>query len=233
MKKLYLLTLVVFSLNVSCISNADSTSTKRKCKEQSSTITTPAEAIAALKAGNERYVKGEMAHPNSDAARRASTVGSQSPYAVVVACSDSRVPVEVLFDQGIGDIFVIRTAGNSVSEDVVMGSLDYAVDHLDTPLVVILGHQNCGGISSAIAPHGDDDHHHNGKIGELLTILREDVEQYVGHPEQLDEAIYTNATAQVDRVKEVDYIKEKIKAGKLEVVSAYYNIDNGKVTFAE
>ncbi|MFI3268865.1 MAG: carbonic anhydrase [Rikenellaceae bacterium] len=207
--------------------------TDKCCEVSTANITTPAQAISALKAGNARYVAGKMAFPNSDAKRRDETLNSQKPFAVVVSCSDSRVPVELLFDQGIGDLFVIRTAGNSVADDVVMGSIDYAVDHLGTPLVVILGHQNCGGVTSTIAHCEGSEEHHHGKIGELLAVLRQDVEQFVGHPEQLDEAIHVNAEAQVKRIKSVDYIAEKMKKGELQIISAYYHLDSGEVSFDE
>lgn len=136
----------------------------------------------------------------------------------------------MLFDQGLGDIFVIRTAGNSVGSDIVMGSVDYAVDHLEVPLVVILGHQNCGGVTSAIA-ESDSHHESHGKIDQLLEIVRDDVKPYVGHPEQLDEAIHVNAKVQRDDIEAVKYIQEKESEGKLKVVSAYYSFDTGVVTF--
>ncbi len=236
MKRIILSLIAAAALCTGCLQQTP-TATKscsdKCCEVSTANITTPAQAIAALKAGNARYVAGKMAFPNSDAKRREQTLNSQKPYAVVVACSDSRVPVELLFDQGIGDLFVIRTAGNSVADDVVMGSIDYAVDHLGTPLVVVLGHQNCGGVTSTIAQSSGEEHHHHGKIGELLAVIRQDVEPYVGHPEQLDEAIHVNAEAQVKRIKSVGYIAEKVKKGELQILSAYYSLDNGAVSFDE
>ncbi len=229
MKKLYLaLSFAALAFAISCGSAASTSS-------EAVVVETPQQAIDALKAGNSRYAAGESINPNADQSRRDETLNSQAPFAAVVACSDSRVPVGLLFDQGIGDIFVIRTAGNSVVGDVVMGSVDYAVDHLNVPLVVVLGHQNCGGVTSVISvdPHAEHEHHHNGSIGGLLEALTPAIEGYIGHPEQLDEAIHVNADAQVEAIKSVDYIKEKIEAGKLKVVSAYYNIGDGTVTFEE
>lgn len=233
MKQLYyLLSATLFVFATSC---GSTTSTSTSTTVERVVVETPQQAINALKAGNSRYASGESINPNADQARRDETLNSQSPYAAIVACSDSRVPVELLFDQGIGDLFVIRTAGNSVAGDVVMGSVDYAIDHLNVPLVVVLGHQNCGGVTSVISASHDDheEHHHNGSIGGLLEALAPSIESYIGHPKKLDEAIHVNATAQVDAIKSVDYIEEKIKAGKLKVVSAYYNIDNGSVTFEQ
>ncbi|MFI3328764.1 MAG: carbonic anhydrase [Rikenellaceae bacterium] len=191
-------------------------------------IETPEQAIKALQEGNARFVAGKLQVPNADEARRTETFNKQKPFAVVVGCSDSRVPVEMLFDCGIGDLFVIRTAGNSVADDVVMGSIDYAVDHLGCPLVVILGHQNCGGITSACEPSAE---HHHGKIDQLLAVIRQDVEKYVGHPEQLDEAIHANAEEQVKRIKREKYLADKFKQNKLQVISAYYHLDTGVVDF--
>lgn len=218
-------------LCVSCIGTTTST-----VAVESVAITNPAAAIEALKAGNERFVKGESIHPNSDAARREQTLSSQSPFAVIISCSDSRVPVELLFDQGIGDLFVIRTAGNTITDDSVMGSVDYAVDHLGTPLVVVLGHQHCGGVTAAISTSDDEhdhEHHHNGKIGELIELLQRDVKPYIGHPELVNEAIAANTQAQVDKVKQVDYIREQIASGEVQVVGAYYNLDSGVVEFVQ
>ncbi len=206
---------------------------RTSCTISHDSIETPQAAIAELKAGNERFVKGKMISPNQSPQRREQTENGQKPFAVVVACSDSRVPVERIFDQGIGDIFVIRTAGNSVADDVVMGSIDYAIDHLNTPLVVILGHQNCGGITSAIAACSPTEEHHHGKIDQLLAVIAQDVEAFMGHPEDLDEAIHVNAEAQVKRIEKVNYLKDKLESGALQIVSAYYNLKTGEVSFDE
>ncbi|MFI3304879.1 MAG: carbonic anhydrase [Rikenellaceae bacterium] len=228
MRKLY------FTLLAALVVALTSCGTAASVSSQDLVVETPLQAIDALKSGNARYVAGESINPNADQERRDETLNSQSPYAAVVACSDSRVPVELLFDQGIGDLFVIRTAGNSVAGDVVMGSVDYAIDHLNVPLVVVLGHQNCGGVTSVISvSHDHEEHHHNGSIGAMLAALAPSVEPYIGHPDMLDEAIHVNAAAQVDAIESVDYIREKIEAGELKVVSAYYNIGDGKVTFEE
>ncbi len=219
MKRVFIILLSV-SFAISCASNIASTAN----------IETPEEALKVLIEGNERFVSGKLQYPHSNASRRTETFESQKPFAVVVGCSDSRVPVELLFDCGVGDLFVIRTAGNSVADDVVMGSIDYAVDHLECPLVVILGHQNCGGVTSACEPTAE---HHHGKIDELLAVIRQDIKEFVGHPEDLDKAIHVNAEAQVERIKKVEYLSEKVKNGKLRVVSAYYHLDTGVVDFDE
>ncbi len=228
------------ALLAACVgTNGESTCDKKCSKEcpqkevaTEATPSTPDAAIAELKAGNKRFVTEVNKHPRKGKVRLNETLNTQYPYVAVVACSDSRVPVELLFDQGIGDIFVIRTAGNSVSPDVMMGSVDYAVDHLEVPLVVVLGHQNCGGVTSAIAAVKEGEHHHhNGKIGELLEIIQADVKPFIGHPEKLEEAIQMNTEAQVKRINDVDYIQKRVKEGKLKVVGAYYNLETGEVIF--
>lgn len=109
---------------------------------------TPAQAWAALREGNDRFVRGEVAHPSQDAARRTEVAAAQYPFAVVFGCSDSRVAAELIFDQGLGDVFVVRTAGNVVDATVV-GSIEYGVAVLGAPLVVVLGHDKCGAVAAA------------------------------------------------------------------------------------
>lgn len=109
----------------------------------------PTQAWAALRSGNARFVKGEVAHPDQDASRRAELNDSQHPFAVIFGCSDSRVAAEIIFDQGLGDAFVVRTAGH-VLDTTIIGSIEYGVDLLRTPLVVVLGHDRCGAVAAAV-----------------------------------------------------------------------------------
>lgn len=109
----------------------------------------PREVWTTLVQGNERFVAGELAHPNQNAARRSSLTTSQHPMAVIFGCSDSRLAAEIIFDVGLGDIFVVRTAGQ-VIDDAVLGSLEYSVDVLQVPLIVVLGHDSCGAVTAAM-----------------------------------------------------------------------------------
>jgi carbonic anhydrase len=111
---------------------------------------TPAAALERLLAGNQRFVTGEPLHPNQDAGRRAALAPGQKPFAVLFGCSDSRLAAEIIFDQGLGDLFVIRTAGHVVGPEV-LGSIEYAVANLDVPLVAVLGHDSCGAIAASLA----------------------------------------------------------------------------------
>src|SRR2546430_7064831 len=108
----------------------------------------PAEAISKLKEGNGRYTSGNLQHPGQTTERRAELTKSQHPFAVIVSCSDSRVPPEIVFDQGLGDLFVLRVAGH-VIDNHSLGSIEYAVDHLAVRLIVVLGHQSCGAVKAA------------------------------------------------------------------------------------
>ncbi len=108
-----------------------------------------ADALAELQAGNLRFTQGRSRHPHQDAGRRAELTGGQAPFAVVLACSDSRVPPEIVFDQGLGDLFVVRTAGEVV-DDGVLGSIEYGVAALGAPLVVVLGHESCGAVRATL-----------------------------------------------------------------------------------
>lgn len=192
------------------------------------TPNTPQEALATLAEGNDRFVSGTPLHPNADMERVAATAPHQEPFAAVVGCSDSRVPVELIFDQGIGDIFVIRTAGNNVEGDMVMGSVEYAVDHLGVKVLLVLGHNSCGGVTSAIS-HGE----HSGAVGNLLHHIQADIPDFVGKPEMLDEAIAAHTNAQVATLLQNDLVAESVKAGRLIVRGAHYDIHTGKVTFLE
>lgn len=187
--------------------------------------TTPEEAIAKLKAGNERFINGISIYPRTNMERVKETAPHQDPFVAVVGCSDSRVPIELIFDQGISDIFVIRTAGNNVNSDMVIGSVDYAIEHLGVKLLLVLGHGSCGGVTGAIS---EDEGH--GNIEKLLDIIRKDITNYIGKPECLDEAIRHHAHQQVERILAYPHVAEKVKKGELLVKCAYYDVNTGKVS---
>ena len=200
------------------------------CQSKSTQVpSTPDEALAELFAGNERYVNEKCINPHSDMERVEKTAPHQAPFAAVVGCSDSRVPVELLFDQGIGDIFVIRTAGNNVNSEMVMGSVDYAIEHLGVKILLVLGHGSCGGVTGAISEDG----HEHGNIGHLLGTIRNDVSDYVGKTERLDEAIRHHTLIQVKRIMAYPHVAEKVEKGELLVTPAYYDVNTGKVSFLQ
>ncbi|MFA4904508.1 MAG: carbonic anhydrase [Desulfobaccales bacterium] len=189
------------------------------------------EAARILKEGNGRYVDGKPRHPHQDRERRALTAGQgQHPLATVLTCSDSRVPPEIIFDQGIGDIFVVRVAGNVAATDEI-GSIEYAVDHLATPLVMVLGHTQCGAVTAVV----DDD-----KLPPNIAALVEPIRPAVAkaredHPEAakdvlLNAAIKDNVwQAITDMLGASPIIRDKVKGGQVRVVGAIYEIDSGQV----
>lgn len=219
------------------ISMASFTGCKAELKNELITVelkevTTPQEAIERLKEGNTRYVADSCAFPHHNHQRVEETAPHQAPFVAIVGCSDSRVPVEMVFDQGIGDIFVIRTAGNSVNDNSVMGSIDYAITHLGVKAVVVLGHESCGGVTGAIAVAKEGEvSHEEGKVSLLLEVIREDVKEYIGMPDSLSAAIALNTNKQVERIKQCEHVQKLVNEGKLSVVAAHYNVHTGKVEF--
>ncbi len=186
-------------------------------------------AWQALLEGNRRYVAGTLAHPHQSPQRRDEVVAGQHPFAIVLSCSDSRVPVEVLFDQGIGDIFVVRTAGNIV-DDVALGSIEYAAKHLHVPLLVILGHQKCGAIA-ATAGGGEAP----GHIASIVQILRPIVEGVRGQPgDVVENAVHANVRHLVAQLRSSQPIlSHLVHEGRLKVVGAYYSLETGAVSLVE
>src|SRR5438270_6575387 len=220
-------------------------------------VVSPAEAMSRLKEGNGRYTNGNQQHPHESiedrtyvatnsyenagmtflgmtaaqaAERRAELTKSQHPFAIIVSCSDSRVPPEIVFDQGLGDLFVLRVAGN-VIDDHSLGSIEYAVNHLAVRLIVVLGHQRCGAVKAAketIAAKAEAPAHIQSLVpaiqpavdatakGDLEATVRENVKNVV-------QALRSSAPV----------LKAKVDSGELKVVGAYYSLDTGSVAFPE
>lgn len=191
----------------------------------------PAEALQLLKAGNERFGAGVCFYPPIGAERRAEVVRhGQQPYATLISCSDSRVPLEVLFNVGIGDIFVIRVAGNVCSTDEI-GSSEYGVGHLGTPLCVVLGHSHCGAITAVLT--GAKLH---GSISQLVAPIVPVAEQVLRDnpgvaPEQLvAQAVTANVWQSIeDLLVHSELIRNAVKAGKTQVIGAVYDLESGQV----
>lgn len=184
------------------------------------------EALRKLLEGNKRYAAEAAVNPDHDAACRTRVAKGQAPFAIVLGCSDSRVAPEVLFDQGMGDLFVVRTAGQ-VADDVALGSIEYAAEHLGAPLVVVLGHERCGAVK-ATADGGEAP----GHIEALVKAIRPSVEKVKGKEGDLAEnAMVANVEATVEQLKASKPILAKlVEEGKLKVVGARYDLDTGEVT---
>ena len=222
---LKVITLLTLGVSLSMCKNPSTPVKEETVVTELPPVNTPGEGLVALKAGNERYVSEHPLFPHSNHKRVEETAPHQNPFAAVVGCSDSRVPVELIFDQGVGDIFVIRTAGNNVNCDLVMGSVDYAIEHLGVKVLLVLGHGSCGGVTGAISEEEE-----GGNVGKLLGTIRQDVTEYVGKPDSLDVAIQKHAHIQVERILSYPHVAEKVKKGELIVKQAYYDVKTGKVT---
>jgi carbonic anhydrase len=189
------------------------------------------DAARILKEGNGRYVEGKPQHPHQDRERRALTAGQgQHPLATVLTCSDSRVPPEILFDQGIGDLFVVRVAGNVAATDEI-GSIEYAVDHLGTPLVVVLGHSHCGAVTAVV-----DGDKLPPNIAALVEPIRPAVAKARENNPDASKEVLLNAAIQdnvwqaiADMLRQSPIIREKVRDGRVRVVGALYEIDSGQV----
>ncbi len=193
-------------------------------------IVPPAEAISRLKDGNGRYTNGNQQHPRQSTEQRVELIKSQHPFAIVVGCADSRVPPEIVFDQGLGDLFVLRVAGN-VIDDHSLGSIEYAVDHLAVRLIVVLGHQSCGAVKAAkdtIAAKTEAPAH----IQSLVTAIQPAVEATV-HGD-LETTVKANVKDVVQALRSsTPVLKPKVDSGELRVLGAYYSLDTGAVSFLD
>lgn len=192
---------------------------------------TAAEALARLLEGNRRFAAAKTLHPHQDATRRSEVLAGQNPFAVILTCSDSRVPPEILFDQGIGDLFVIRTAGNVVDK-VGLGSIEYAVAHLGVRLVVVLGHQHCGAVKAACA-----DGEAEGHIASIVKIIQTSVEKARESEavEDLPAAVVDlNARHVADRLRENEPVLQPLAAaGQVSIIAARYDLDTGNVVLLD
>jgi carbonic anhydrase len=190
------------------------------------------EALKKLFEGNTRFVKGAMLHPHSDAGRRNELASGQKPFAAVLTCSDSRVAPEVLFDQGLGDIFVIRVAGN-IAGPSEQGSIEYAVEHLNVPLLVVLGHTKCGAVKAACGGG-----HAGGAVAGILKTIEPAIKSAKARgaggeglaPAVEEENVRLTA---VNLLRKNAVVREFAKQGKVKVVGALYDIATGEVRLVD
>ncbi|SEJ38004.1 carbonic anhydrase [Deinococcus reticulitermitis] len=192
----------------------------------------PEEAIRALKDGNARFFSGHASRPEADANQRRAQIMGQTPFAAVLACSDSRVPVEIVFDQGLGDLFVVRVAGNVVGESG-LGTLEYATRHLDVHLIVVMGHEGCGAVSSALLPDeilAEEPEHLRRLIARIQPSVR-DLPPIRDKKARLREAVLNNVRYQVAYLREQSVIRDAEARGQLRVIGAFYEIGSGAVDF--
>ncbi len=193
----------------------------------------PDAALKMLTEGNNRFVAGQPSHPNLSAERRQQTAEKgQNPFAVVLACSDSRVPVEEIFDRGIGDIFTVRDAGN-IAAKTDIGSIEYALDHLGSPLVVVIGHSQCGAVTATV--QGGEAPPNIKAIIEFIAPALAKVK--AANPDKAGDALVAeviNANVRQgmeDILRNSPIMREKVKDGKVKLVGALYDIKSGKVSW--
>lgn len=190
------------------------------------------EALSKLLDGNKRFVSGGLAKKDLGEGRRLEIAKGQHPFAIVLSCADSRVPAEHVFDQGLGDIFVVRVAGNIV-EKTTLGSIEYGAEHLHAPLLVILGHTQCGAVKATLEAKGKPE----GNIGAILKKIMPAVETAKkankGPEDTLNLAISENVKNVHKEVTKSKIISELVHEGKLKIVGAVYDLGTGKVNMVE
>jgi carbonic anhydrase len=181
--------------------------------------------LAELKAGNAHHAAKKYQHPHQTATRQHLLASGQSPHCAILTCADSRVPPEIVFDEGLGDIFDVRVAGNVAGDDET-ASLEYAAEHLHVPLIVVMGHTHCGAVSAALE---------GGtlpcKLPNLVAALRPAVEQSAHEPgDRLDNAVRDNVVHVVEQLRAAKpVLSELVATGKLRIVGAVYSLETGKV----
>jgi carbonic anhydrase len=185
------------------------------------------DALARLKAGNDRYVADRNEHPNLGGGRRSELVGGQDPCAVVLTCADSRVASELIFDVGLGDLFIARVAGNVLSPEII-GTIEYAALHLGTPLVIVMGHQGCGAVTAAVAGE-----HFGNSIDSLIDAMQDSVGAVAGMEGDLvDNCIRRNAVdVCTELLERSPGMAQRAADGSLMILPAYYALGTGEVTW--
>lgn len=187
-------------------------------------------ALARLIAGNDRFVADAPTRPRADLERRSALENGQAPFAVILSCADSRVAPELIFDQGLGDLFVIRVAGNILDDAAVLGSIEYAVALLGTNLVVVMGHQGCGAVQAALTEGTN-----TKAIDEIVRAISPVVAKARAmEGDEVENTVRLNATHVADSLRShKDVMHELVQDKGVNIVSAYYHLGSGKVEFLD
>ena len=186
---------------------------------------TPDKALQELLDGNNRFVKSKRRNPNQTQSRLVEVAKSQKPFASILGCADSRVPSEIVFDQGLGDLFVCRIAGNIATTQQI-GSLEFGSLVLGAKVIMVMGHERCGAVDAAIKGAEVP-----GRIGSLLEAIKPSVESSKEQSgDKLENACKANILAQVEKLKSSSVLSELIKAEKLKIVGGYYDLDTGRIS---
>jgi len=183
--------------------------------------------LVELKTGNLHHVRHQYQHPHETVARQRELVQEQHPHAEILSCADSRVPPEIIFDQGLGDLFVVRVAGN-VATDAEIGSLEYGAEHLHIPLLVVLGHESCGAVTAAV--QGGEA---KGHIATLLNLIKPAVDKsraIAGDP--VANSVRINVQMVVQQLRSsTPILSELVAEGKLRILGGVYSLETGEVTW--
>jgi carbonic anhydrase len=185
-------------------------------------------ALKLLKEGNDRFAQGRLAAKDIGAKRRAVLAKGQNPFATVLTCADSRLAPELVFDQGLGDLFVLRVAGN-LTDPFILGSIEYAVEHLHTPLIVVLGHENCGAVAAALTKVDFP-----GNLGELVKAVHVGKDLPMERAAALPIAVKNNVVYHAGQLTQRSpLLKEEVSHKKVKIASGVYRLASGKVEWVE
>ncbi len=200
-----------------CISSLAFSQIEKTTNTREASHISPQEALNKLIEGNIRYRKEHPLHGDSSKEKREATTSSQKPFAVILSCSDSRVAPEILFDQGIGDVFVIRIAGN-VADALVIDSMQYAIKHLGASLIMVLGHENCGAVEATMK-------NEFSTIDNIGTLIKPALKNC----KSLEKCVEANVESVAQLVKQSPLIQPFIEKNEIAIVGAYYELQTGKV----
>ncbi|MEH1798244.1 MAG: carbonic anhydrase [Nostoc sp.] len=185
----------------------------------------PDAALQKLIDGNQRFVDHHPQYPDQSELRLHEVAQAQHPFATILSCADSRVPAEIVFDQGIGDIFDVRIAGNIATREAI-GSIEYAVVLLGSPLLMVMGHERCGAVTAAVQNESL-----LGDIGTFVKAIKPAVKKVKGQPgDAVENAVVANVQYQIERLKRSQLLTEQVRSGKLKIVGGRYDLDTGRVT---
>lgn len=194
---------------------------------QAESDVTPDSVISELKNGNAHHMRHQYQHPHDTLKRQRELISGQHPHAEILSCADSRVPPEIIFDQGLGDLFVIRVAGN-VATDTELGSLEYGAEHLHIGLLVVLGHESCGAVTAAVQGGNTEGH-----ITALINLIKPAVDKSRGMAgDPVANAVRINVQMVVQQLRSsTPVLSELVAHGKLKIVGGVYSLETGEVTW--
>ncbi|MEH1971464.1 carbonic anhydrase [Nostoc sp.] len=185
----------------------------------------PDEALQKLIEGNQRFIDHHPQYPDQSALRLQEVAQAQHPFATILSCADSRVPAEIVFDQGIGDIFDVRIAGNIATHEAI-GSIEYAVVLLGSPLLMVMGHERCGAVTAAVKKESLP-----GDISTFVKAIKPALKRVKDQPgDAVENAVVANVQYQIERLKRSKLLTEQVQSGKLKIVGGRYDLDTGRVT---